>query len=92
MAKIVALDDAARAKELLAQIPIEQARLWMPALDETERAMQSMLLGRAYLSAGDLTLTWRAFKAATEANPMYAEAYAYDGFTRSTGPQRGQPT
>ncbi|MFN8596804.1 MAG: tetratricopeptide repeat protein [Anaerolineae bacterium] len=81
LAKIVALDDAARARELLAQIPIEQARLWMPALDETERAMQLMLLGRAYLSAGDLTLARRAFKAATEANPMYAEAYAYDGFT-----------
>ena len=80
LTKIVALDDVTRANELLAQVPIEQARLWSPALAETDRALQSMLLGRAYLSAGDLTLARRAFEAATAANPLYAEAYAYDGF------------
>jgi tetratricopeptide (TPR) repeat protein len=41
-----------------------------------------LLLGRAFLAQNDLTLALRAFEAAIEANPAYAEAYAYAGFVR----------
>jgi len=52
------------------------------ALDQPDPALRLMLLGRAFLAQNDLTLALRAFESAIEANPNYAEAYAYAGFVR----------
>jgi tetratricopeptide (TPR) repeat protein len=81
LANTIALDDATAARDHFRQAGDDRATAFLAALDEADHALQLLKLGRAYLSDADLTLANRAFALAVEANPRYAEAYAYAGFT-----------
>jgi tetratricopeptide (TPR) repeat protein len=81
LAKLIVIDDPIGAKEQLRRAPADQAQPFLSALDQDDRALRSMLLGRAYLSQNDLTLALHAFNTAIDAKPAYAEVYAYAGFT-----------
>jgi tetratricopeptide (TPR) repeat protein len=90
LAKVIALDDPIGAKDHFNRVPADQAEPFVWVLDDPDRAVRSMLLGRAYLSQNDLALAARAFNAAIEANPAYAEAYAYAGFVADQSGDDGQ--
>jgi len=86
LAKLLALEDSNAA---LAQWQLsngDQARPFVQALQQSDRTLQLMLLGRAYLAQNDLVLAQRAFDEAIRINPGYAEAQAFAGFVRD---QRG---
>ncbi len=86
LAKLIALDDVDQARWHFQQAPPDTARDFLAALAEPDRALRALLLGRAYLAQNDVVLAQRAFEAALQASPHYAEAYAYAGFVRD---QRG---
>ncbi len=86
LAKIIALDDPTTAQGHFRQAPSDQAQSFLAALAQTDRVLQLMLLGRAYLAGSDLALAQRAFDEAIALNSEYAEAQAYAGFVRD---QRG---
>ena len=86
LAKLIALDDPDQARSHFQQVPAKAARDFLAALAEPNWALRAQLLGRAYLAQNDVVLAQRAFDAAIQANPDYAEAYAYAGFVRD---QRG---
>jgi len=81
LAELIAVDDPAGAQDHLAYAPSEVAQLYRPVLNEPDHALRSELLGRVDLSQANLALAARAFADALAANPAYAEAYAYYGFT-----------
>ena len=86
LAKLLALEDSNAA---LAQWQLsngDQAQPFVQALQQSDRTLQLMLLGRAYLAQNDLVLAQRAFDEAIRINPGYAEAQAFAGFVRD---QRG---
>lgn len=83
LGKALALDDRDQAARLLeAAVPPERARPFRAALDDADPALRALMLGRAYLTDNDLALAQRAFDLALQANPAYAEAYAFAGFVR----------
>ncbi|HEY4723920.1 MAG TPA: tetratricopeptide repeat protein, partial [Anaerolineae bacterium] len=92
LAELIAVDDPAGAQDHLAYAPGEAARLYIPVLNEPDRALRSELLGRVYLSQANLALAARAFADAMTANPAYAEAYAYYGFTLDQLGEDGEPS
>jgi tetratricopeptide (TPR) repeat protein len=91
LGKLLAFDDPAAAQAHL-QLSIDVlADSFLQALQQPDRALQLMLLGRAYLAQNDLgqdylALAQRAFDTAAAINPEYAEAQAFAGFVRD---QRG---
>ncbi|MBP7688988.1 MAG: tetratricopeptide repeat protein [Thermoflexales bacterium] len=80
LGKLLAFDDLARARQEFAVANLEATSDLVRALDQPDQALRLLLLGRAFLAQNDLTLALRAFESAIEANPAYAEAYAYAGF------------
>ncbi len=86
LGKLLAFDDPAAAQAEWQLINNDQTQPYQQALQQTDRTLQLMLLGRAYLAQSDLTLAQRAFDAAAAINPGYAEAQAFAGFVSD---QRG---
>ncbi len=82
LGKLLALTDPARALQEFSTANLAATDDLVRALDQPDPALRLMLLGRALLAQNDLTLALRAFDLAIEANPAYAEAYAYAGFVR----------
>ena len=83
---LLAFDDPAAAQAQWQLINSDQVRPFLQALQQPDRTLQLMLLGRAYLTQNDLALAQRAFDEAVAINPGYAEAQAFAGFVRD---QRG---
>jgi tetratricopeptide (TPR) repeat protein len=86
LGKLLALDDPVAAQAEWQLIDNDQALPFLQALQQPDRTLQLMLLGRAFLTQNDLVLAQRAFDEATALNPAYAEAQAFAGFVRD---QRG---
>ncbi|HTP09198.1 MAG TPA: tetratricopeptide repeat protein [Anaerolineae bacterium] len=86
LGKLLAFADPAAAQAEWQLINNDQARPFLQALQQPDRTLQLMLLGRAYLAQNDLVLAQRAFDEAAALNPKYAEAQAFAGFVRD---QRG---
>lgn len=86
LGKLLAFDDPAAAQAEWQLINSDQAQPFLQALQQPDRTLQLMLLGRAYLTQNDLALAQRAFDEATAINPGYAEAQTFAGFVRD---QRG---
>jgi tetratricopeptide (TPR) repeat protein len=82
LGKLLAVDNPDRAIEEFKTAKLDAAGEFVRALDQSDPALRALLLGRAFLAQNDLTLALRAFESAIEANPAYAEAYAYAGFVR----------
>ncbi len=82
LGKLLAFTDPARARQEFTAANLATTADLVRALDQSDPALRALLLGRAYLGQNDLTLALRAFDLAIEANPAYAEAYAYAGFAR----------
>jgi tetratricopeptide (TPR) repeat protein len=82
LGKLLAFDEPIRARQEFNAAKLNAAADFVRALDQSDPALRSLMLGRAFLAQNDLTLALRAFEAAIEANPAYAEAYAYAGFVR----------
>lgn len=82
LGKLLAFTDPARALQEFSAANLAATDDLVRALDQPDPALRLMLLGRAFLAQNDLTLALRAFDLAIEANPAYAEAYAYAGFVR----------
>ncbi|HZY42482.1 MAG TPA: tetratricopeptide repeat protein [Anaerolineae bacterium] len=83
LGKLLALADSNRATVEFNTANLAAAVDFLRALNQSDRALRSLLLGRVFLAQTDLTLAQRAFDTAIEANPAYAEAYAYAGFVRN---------
>jgi Flp pilus assembly protein TadD len=94
LGQLIVLDDPAAAQPHFDQASSDQARPFLSALADPlaqqNQAYRSVLLGRAFLGQGDLPLAARAFLEATTAEPDYAEAFAYYGFTQDELGQDGQ--
>lgn len=86
LGQLLAFDDPAAAQAAWQLINSDQAQPFLQALQQPDRTLQLMLLGRAYLAQNDLVLAQRAFDEAAALNPAYAEAQAFAGFVRD---QRG---
>jgi cytochrome c-type biogenesis protein CcmH/NrfG len=86
LGKLLVFTDPAAAQAAWQWINSEQAQPFLQALQQPDRTLQLMLLGRAYLAQNDLALAQRAFDEAAAINPGYAEAQAFAGFVRD---QRG---
>jgi tetratricopeptide (TPR) repeat protein len=86
LGKLLAFDDPIAAQAQWQLINSDQTQPFLQALQQPDRTLQLMLLGRAYLAQNDLALAQRAFDEATTLNPGYAEAQAFAGFVRD---QRG---
>jgi tetratricopeptide (TPR) repeat protein len=86
LGKLLAFDDPAAAQAEWQLSMDARARPLSQALQQPDRTLQLMVLGRAYLGQNDLVLAQRAFDAAAAINPAYAEAQAFAGFVRD---QRG---
>lgn len=86
LGKLLVFDDPAAAQAEWQTINSDQAQPLLQALQQPDRTLQLMLLGRAYLAQNDLALAQRAFDAVAAINPGYAEAQAFAGFVRD---QRG---
>jgi tetratricopeptide (TPR) repeat protein len=82
LGKLLALDEPDRAASEFNAANLDADDEFRLALDRSDPALRAMLLGRAFLAQTDLTLALRAFDAAIDANPAYAEGYAYAGFVR----------
>ena len=82
LGKLLAFDDPARAASEFNAANLDAANDFLRVLNQPDRALRSLMLGRVFLAQNNLTLAQRAFDAAIEANPAYAEAYAYAGFVR----------
>ena len=82
LGKLLALAEPERAAREFNTANLAAATDFLRALDQSDPALRALLLGRAFLAQTDLTLARRAFDAAINANPAYAEAYAYAGFVR----------
>ena len=80
------VDDPVAAQSQWQASSSDRARPFLQALQQPDRTLQLMLLGRAYLAQNDLALAQRAFDEASTINPGYAEAQAFAGFVRD---QRG---
>jgi tetratricopeptide (TPR) repeat protein len=91
LAKLLALDDPAAAQSAWQLSESEQAQPFLQALQQPDRTLQRLLLGRAYLTQNDLALAQRAFDEAVAINPGYAEAQAFAGFVRDQRGADGQP-
>ena len=90
-AKLLAFDDPAAARSEWQLSVSDQAQPFLQALQQPDRALQLMLLGRAYLAQNDLALAQRAFDEAVATSPAYAEAQAFAGFVRDQRGADGQP-
>ena len=86
LGKLLAFDDLAAAQAEWQLINSDQAQPFLQAVQQSDRTLQLLLLGRAYLAQNDLALAQRAFDEAAAINPGYAEAQAFAGFVRD---QRG---
>ncbi len=86
LGKLLAFDDPAAAQAQWQLCSADQAQPFLSTLQQPDRTLQLMLLGRAYLAQNDLALAQRAFDGAVAINPDYAEAQAFAGFVRD---QRG---
>lgn len=86
LAELMTFDDPAVAQAEWQLSNNDQAQPFLQALQQPDRTLQLMLLGRAYLAQNDLALAQRAFDEAVAINPGYAEAQAFAGFVRD---QRG---
>jgi tetratricopeptide (TPR) repeat protein len=84
--KLLAFDDPTAAQTEWRKVNSDQAQPFLQAVQQPDRALQLLLLGRAYLTQNDLVLAQRAFDAAVAISPAYAEAQAFAGFVRD---QRG---
>ncbi len=82
LGKLLAFDDPARAASEFNAANLDAANDFLRVLNQPDRALRSLMLGRVFLTQNDLTLAQRAFDVAIDANPTYAEAYAYAGFVR----------
>jgi tetratricopeptide (TPR) repeat protein len=82
LGKLLALDEPDHAASEFDAAHLAAADEFLLALEPSDPALRALLLGRTFLAQADLTLALRAFDAAIEANPAYAEAYAYAGFVR----------
>lgn len=91
VAKLLAFDDPTAAQAEWQLSKSEQAQPFLQALQQPDRTLQLMLLGRAYLAQNDLALAQRAFDEAAAINPGYAEAQAFTGFVRNQRGADGQP-
>jgi tetratricopeptide (TPR) repeat protein len=86
LGKLLAFDDPAAAQAQWQLSNVDRAQPFLQALQQPDRTLQLMLLGRAYLAQNDLALAQRTFDEAAAINPGYAEAQAFAGFVRD---QRG---
>ncbi len=91
LGKQLVFDDPAAAQAQWQLSVAVLAQPFLQALQEPDRTLQLMLLGRAFLAQNDLgddyvALAQRAFDEAARMNPAYAEARAFAGFVRD---QRG---
>jgi tetratricopeptide (TPR) repeat protein len=86
LGKLLVFDDPAAAQAEWQLVDSEQAQPFGEALQQPDRTLQLMLLGRAFLAQNDVILAQRAFDQAAALNPAYAEAQAFAGFVRD---QRG---
>ncbi len=86
LGELLAFDDPTAAQTQWQLSNNDQAQALLQALQQPDRTVQLMLLGRAYLAQNDLAMAQRAFDAALAINPGYAEAQAFAGFARD---QRG---
>jgi tetratricopeptide (TPR) repeat protein len=86
LGKLLAFADPLAAQAEWQLINSDQAQPFLQAVQQSDRTLQLMLLGRAYLAQNDLALAQRAFDEAAAINPAYAEAQAFAGFVRD---QRG---
>lgn len=86
LGKLLAFDDPAAAQAEWQLINSDQVLPYVQAMQQPDRTLQLMLLGRAFLAQNDLALAQRAFDEAVAINPGYAEARAFAGFVRD---QRG---
>jgi tetratricopeptide (TPR) repeat protein len=91
VAKLLAFSDPVAAQTEWQLSKSEQASPFLQSLQQPDRALQLMLLGRAYLAQNDLALAQRAFDEAVAINPAYAEAQAFAGFVRDQRGVDGQP-
>lgn len=80
LGKLQAIDDPNAARAHFEQAIGDEAAGYLAVLDQPDAALRLLMLGRLYLSSGDLALARRAFESAAEVNPAYAEAHAYAGF------------
>lgn len=90
LAKLLALEEANAALAEWQLSHSDQAQPFLQALQQPDRTLQLMLLGRAYLAQNDLVLAQRAFDEAIRINPAYAEAQAFAGFVRDQRERDGQ--
>ena len=82
LGKLLAFDDPDRAISEFKAANLDAATEFLRALDQSDPALRWLMLGRVFLAQTDLTLAQRAFDAAIDINPAYADAYAYAGFAR----------
>jgi|GEM_PF-6439225 len=91
LGKLLAFDDPAAAQAQWQLSSDVLAQPFLQAVQQPDRTLRLMLLGRAYLAQTDLgqdylMLAQRAFDEAVAINPAYAEAQTFAGFVRD---QRG---
>lgn len=86
LALLQAAEAPQRALEMLAPLDDEQAERLRndlrQVLAETDPAYRALLLGRVLANRGEWRLALHAFRAALEANPGYAEAWAWQAEAR----------